>query len=198
MKFGEHQLVFVFDDEIKQDAYQVISFLNSIGKKIILLSGDHQKNVEIIAQKLGIKEFYYQKSILQKAEFLENMKKNNHNFMMIGDGLNDAPALAISTVSVSFTNASDLSKNIADILINSPKLSPIISLFIGSKKAFQIMKQNLLLALIYNLIALPFAMMGMVMPLIAAIAMSSSSLLVILNSLRINKFFKNKNIKCQY
>lgn len=197
MKLADHELVFVFDDEIKQDAYQVISFLKSIGKKIILLSGDHQKNVEIIAQKLGIKEFYYQKSILQKAEFLENMKKNNDNFMMIGDGLNDAPALAISTVSVSFTNASDLSKNIADILINSTKLSPIISLFIGSKKAFQIMKQNLLLALIYNLIALPFAVMGMVMPLIAAISMSSSSLLVILNSLRINKFFKNKNIKCQ-
>jgi Cu2+-exporting ATPase len=113
---------------------------------------------------------------------------------MIGDGLNDAPALSLATVSVSFTKASDLSKNIADILINSTKLSPIIPLFIGSKKAFKLMRQNLFLALLYNLIALPFALMGMVVPLVAALAMSSSSLLVILNSLRINNFFINKKI----
>jgi P-type E1-E2 ATPase len=146
----------------------------------------------LVAKKLNIKEFYYEKSILQKAQFLKNLQQKNQQFMMIGDGLNDAPALSLAMVSVSFTKASDLSKNIADILINSSQLSPLISLFIGSKKAFKLMKQNLFLALLYNLIALPFALMGMVVPLVAAIAMSSSSLLVILNSLRINNFFTNQ------
>jgi len=192
MKINQQQIIFVFDDKIKEDAKEVISFLQKQNKKVILLSGDNQRNVELVAKKLAIKEFYYEKSILQKAQFLKNLQQKNQQFMMIGDGLNDAPALSLASVSVSFAKASDLSKNIADILINSSQLSPLISLFIGSKKAFKLMKQNLFLALLYNLIALPFALMGMVVPLIAAIAMSSSSLLVILNSLRINNFFANK------
>jgi Cu2+-exporting ATPase len=194
MRINQQQIVFVFDDQIKEDAEEVVLFLKKIGKKVILLSGDSQRNVELVAKKLAIKEFYYEKTILQKAQFLKDLQQKNHQFMMIGDGLNDAPALSLATVSVSFTKASDLSKNIADILINSTKLSPIIPLFIGSKKAFKLMRQNLFLALLYNLIALPFALMGMVVPLVAALAMSSSSLLVILNSLRINNFFINKKI----
>ena len=113
--------------------------------------------------------------------------------MMIGDGLNDAPSLALSNVSVSFSKAVDISQNIADIIINSSKLSPIISIFSYSKTTLKIMKQNLILALIYNIFALPFAMAGYVVPLIAAIAMSSSSLFVTINSLRLNSK-KNKNI----
>jgi Cu2+-exporting ATPase len=192
MRINQQQIVFVFDDKIKEDAKEVVEFMQKLGKNLILLSGDNQRNVELVAKKLNIKEFYYEKSILQKAQFLKNLQQKNQQFMMIGDGLNDAPALSLAMVSVSFTKASDLSKNIADILINSSQLSPLISLFIGSKKAFKLMKQNLFLALLYNLIALPFALMGMVVPLVAAIAMSSSSLLVILNSLRINNFFTNQ------
>jgi cation transport ATPase len=94
--------------------------------------------------------------------------------------------LALSTVSVSFSKAIDISQNIADIIINSSKLSAIITIFSYSKKVLKIMKQNLILALIYNILALPFAMAGYVVPLIAAIAMSSSSLLVVINSLRLN------------
>jgi Cu+-exporting ATPase len=194
MKFNNKEIVFVFDDEIKKDANEVISFIKKIGKRVILLYGDNKKNVELVANKLSINEFHYKQTTLDKANFLRNLMQEDRKFMMIGDGVNDAPALSLSTVSVSFNNASDLSKNIADILINSSQLLPLISLFKGCKKSFKLMKQNLILALIYNLVALPFAMIGMVVPVVAAVAMSTSSLIVILNSLSINKFFANKKI----
>ena len=144
-----------------------------------------------IAKITGIEEFYWQKNPLEKTRILQNLKEKNINFMMIGDGLNDAPSLVLANVSISFSKAVDISQNIADIIINSSKLSPIISIFSYSKNTLKIMKQNLFLALIYNIFALPFAMAGYVVPLIAAIAMSSSSLLVVINSLRLN----SKNIK---
>jgi Cu2+-exporting ATPase len=198
MKIGEEQLVMVFQDQIKNDAGLVIAKLKQHGKEIILLSGDQKNAVEIVANKLQIKQFYYQKTVLEKAQFIESFIKQKKPFMMIGDGINDAPALSLATVSISFNNASDLSKNIADVIINSNQLQPILDLFLGSKKAIKIIKQNLAIALIYNLIAIPFAIIGMIVPMIAAIAMSSSSLIVIINSLRINKFFNLNKNKCQY
>ena len=168
-----------------------MDFLKKINKKVILLSGDIESEVKRIAEITGIEEFYWQKNPLEKTRILQNLKEKNINFMMIGDGLNDAPSLVLANVSISFSKAVDISQNIADIIINSSKLSPIISIFSYSKNTLKIMKQNLILALIYNIFALPFAMAGYVVPLIAAIAMSSSSLLVVINSLRLN----SKNIK---
>ena len=186
MNFDNKNILFTFHDELKSDAKIVVDFLKKINKKVILLSGDIESEVARIAKIVGIEEFYWQKNPLEKAQILQKISDKNINFMMIGDGLNDAPSLALSTVSVSFSKAIDISQNIADIIINSSKLSAIITIFSYSKKVLKIMKQNLILALIYNILALPFAMAGYVVPLIAAIAMSSSSLLVVINSLRLN------------
>jgi Cu+-exporting ATPase len=186
MNFDNKNIIFTFHDELKTDAKMVIDFLKKINKKIILLSGDSESEVKRIAEITGIEEFYWQKNPLEKAQLLEKLSNKNINFMMIGDGLNDAPSLALSTISVSFSKAVDISQNIADVIINSSKLSPIISIFLYSKNTLKIMKQNLFLALIYNIFALPFAMAGFVVPLIAAIAMSSSSLIVVINSIRLN------------
>ncbi|MDX2083331.1 MAG: heavy metal translocating P-type ATPase metal-binding domain-containing protein [Rickettsiales bacterium] len=190
MKFGEDEVMFLFSDKIKSDAKTVIKKLRAAGKEIILLSGDSKKAVIDMAQKLQIEQFYFEQTPVTKLKFLENLKAENKKFVMIGDGLNDAPALAASYVSISFSQASDLAQNIADIVIQGEKLMPIIELINLAKKSIALMKQNLAIALIYNLIALPFAILGYVVPLIAAIAMSSSSLLVLFNSFRINK-------KCQ-
>lgn len=186
MNFNNKKIIFTFDDELKSDAKIVVDFLKKINKKIILLSGDNENEVRRIAKITGIEKFYWQKNPLEKAQILQELNAKNIKFMMIGDGLNDAPSLALSTVSVSFSKAIDISQNIADIIINSSKLNPLISIFLYSKSTLKIMKQNLILALIYNIFALPFAMAGFVVPLIAAIAMSSSSLLVVINSLRLN------------
>ena len=187
LKFGEDELVFFFADAPKPDAAQTISALKNSGKKIILLSGDEENAVKKIAQELQIAEFYFSQTPLSKAQFLENLKAKNQKFIMVGDGLNDAPALALADVSISFSKAIDLSKNIADIVICGEKLMPILELINSSKKSLLLMKQNLLIALIYNFLAVPFAVAGFVVPLFAALAMSSSSLLVLFNSFRMNR-----------
>jgi Cu2+-exporting ATPase len=191
MNFDNKNIIFTFHDELKKDAKEVINFLKKNNKKVILLSGDSANEVRRIAKITDIEEFYWQKNPLEKTAILQSLKDKNINFMMIGDGLNDAPSLVLANVSISFSKAVDISQNIADIIINSSKLHPIISIFLYSKNTLKIMKQNLILALIYNIFALPFAMAGYVVPLIAAIAMSSSSLIVVINSLRLN----SKNIK---
>jgi len=185
MKIADKEIIFILEDEIKSDAKSVIKQLHEMNKKVILLSGDIKNNVELIANQLEIKEFYFEKTPLEKIEFLEKLKAKGEKFIMVGDGLNDAPALSLADVSISFANAVDISQNVSDIIIQNNKLMPVIELILLSKKSIQLMKQNLLIALVYNLIALPFAIMGYVVPLIAAIAMSSSSLLVLFNSLRI-------------
>lgn len=189
-KFGEDEMVFLLSDEIKSDAKLAVERLKSDGKKVILLSGDLENVVRDVAKKLEISEFYFAQTPISKVQFLEKLKAENKKFVMIGDGLNDAPSLALAHVSVSFSKASDIAQNIADVVIQGQKLIPLIELFDSSKKAISLMKQNLWIALIYNLVAVPYAIAGHVVPLIAAIAMSSSSLLVLFNSLRMNQ-------KCQ-
>lgn len=117
-----------------------------------------------------------------KFERSENLK-----VLMIGDGINDAPSLSLADVSMSFNKGSDLSQNVADIVICGDKLEPILLSFEISSRTLQLMRQNLLLALIYNGLAVPFAIAGFVVPLFAALAMSSSSILVILNAIRVGR-----------
>lgn len=187
MKFGKQELIFLFADQPKEDAPQAILQLKKLGKKIILLSGDNKKIVSNLANKLSISEFYFDQTPLSKMNFLAKLSAQNQKFAMIGDGVNDAPALASSDISISFSKAADISQNVADIVIQGQKLMPIVELLHSSKKALKLMRQNLLIALIYNLLALPFAIFGHILPLAAAIAMSSSSLLVLFNSLRMNR-----------
>ncbi len=186
MKFGEEILLLLFADELKEDAKSVITELQAAKKEIILLSGDNQYNVENIALKLGIKNFYFEQTPLQKSEFILQ-KKSQGKVLMVGDGLNDAPAIALADISISFSKASYITKNAAKIIIQGQKLSAIIEVINTAKKSVKLMKQNLLIALLYNLIAVPFAITGHVSPLIAAIAMSSSSLIVTLNSLKASR-----------
>ncbi len=192
LKYDEQDFVLTFADEIKQDALETILELKKISRNIILLSGDNEKNVRKIATEIGISEFYYEKNPLEKVTFLQQLKAKKQNILMIGDGLNDAPSLALADVSISFSKASDISQNIADIVIQGKNLMPIFGVIKSAKKSLKLMRQNLAIALIYNILAIPFAITGQVIPLIAAAAMSSSSLIVLLNSFRIN------SKKCQF
>ena len=152
-----------------------------------MLSGDKKSVVENVANKIGISEYYYNQTPIDKCNFLKQLKSKNKNILMVGDGLNDAPALVLADVSISPSIASDISKNAANIIFQGKKLHPVLEVILVAKKAKKLMKENFAIALAYNLIAVPFAMAGYIVPLIAALAMSSSSIIVVLNALRIRK-----------
>ena len=185
LKYRDTEILFLFQDQLKSDATSTIKELQKFNKKIILLSGDNKTNVSNVAHSLNIDEFYAEQTPITKVEFLQQLKQSGHNIMMVGDGINDAPSLAFADISISFAKAADITQTIADIIIQGDQLAPLLTTINLAKKSIKLIKQNLLLALAYNLIAVPFAMAGTVTPLIAAIAMSSSSILVTLNSLRI-------------
>jgi Cu2+-exporting ATPase len=170
---------------LRIDAIQIIKQLNNY--QIILLSGDRESVVKSVSKQLGIEEFYFEKTPDQKLEILQKLKKSGKNILMVGDGINDAPALSLADVSISPSSASDISKNIADIVFQGEKLEPILQIIQTSKKSNRIIKQNLGFALIYNCVAIPFAIAGFVVPFIAALAMSFSSIVVVLNALRIRR-----------
>ena len=186
LSYKGEEILFILSDKLKTDAKQTIEALQKMNKKIILLSGDNKEVVTKTAKELKIEEFYFEQTPVEKSEFLKRQRRFG-KIIMVGDGLNDAPSLALADVSISFSQAIDLTKNIADIIVQGQKLISLIDLLSISNKSIKLIKQNLLLALLYNLFAVPFAIAGNVTPLIAAIAMSSSSILVLLNSLRINK-----------
>lgn len=194
LTYDENILKFSFSDAIKEDASEIIDYLKNKDYQITLLSGDIKENVTKIAKKLKINNFYYEKTPIDKVNFLKDLHKDNKKFIMVGDGINDAPALQTADISISFNNASDIAQNISDVIIQGQKLTPIIQLISSSQYSIKIIKQNIAISLIYNSVAIPFAMAGFVVPLIAALAMSSSSILVLLNSMRIQKIVKNQII----
>jgi len=189
--YQQQQLLFVLQDSLKTDAKAVLAKLST--KNLILLSGDRKENVQNVAENLNINQYYFACDPLQKAKILQDLQQQNQQIMMVGDGLNDLPSLALADISVSFSSALDVSQKTADVIIEGSKLQPLLDLFALVASTKKTMHQNLILSLCYNLIALPFAMMGYVSPLWAALAMSSSSVLVVLNSFLFNKKYGNHN-----
>ena len=188
LSFQDDILVFYFQDEVKRDACSFMQKMQNQFETLTLLSGDNRKIVQKTATGLGLTNYFYEQNPLQKIAFLQELRQGNVNFAMVGDGINDAGALAICDVSISFANASNLTQNVADVIINNEKkLTPIFDFIKLSQKSIKIMKQNLAFCLAYNCLAVPFAVTGAVNPMIAAVAMSSSSIIVILNSLRLVK-----------
>lgn len=184
LKYGDTELLLLFKDNLKKDAKAVIQLLKLMNKDVTLLSGDVEESVARVAKSLQINEYYFAKTPIEKAQFLQDLRAKGERFIMLGDGVNDAPSLSLADVSISFNNAADISKNIADIIIQGQKLSPLIKIINASNRSILLIKQNLSFALIYNLFAISLAVSANVTPLIAALSMSASSLIVLLNSLR--------------
>ncbi|MDH4987129.1 cation-translocating P-type ATPase [Aminobacter anthyllidis] len=177
--------VFVFEDRLRADAVEAVSELRNNGLAIEILSGDRPEAVEAVAKALGIGTTSAGVLPSGKVARLETLKAEGRKVLMVGDGLNDAPALAAAHVSIAPASAADIGRSAADFVFLRESLAAIPLALATSREANKLIRQNLVLAIIYNAIAVPIALFGYVTPLVAALAMSLSSVIVIANGLRL-------------
>lgn len=182
---GQAPVRFAFTDTSRPDAVQVVRRLRRQKLGIELLSGDRVPTVRDLAGQLGISQWRAQTRPADKVARLEELKAQGHKVLMVGDGLNDAPALAAAYVSASPSSAVDVSQTAADVVFQGERLAPVAEVLRVSQLSRTLVRQNFALAIGYNVFTVPLAMAGLVTPLIAAIAMSTSSLVVIANALRL-------------
>lgn len=169
---------------LRPDAQAVIAALKARDISIEILSGDREPAVIAAAHALGIAEWRAGVTPADKIARIEELKRRGAKVLMVGDGMNDAPSLAAAHVSMSPISAAHLSQATADLVFLGRPLAPVVAAIDSARKALHLMRQNLWLAILYNVLAVPVAISGVVTPLIAAAAMSGSSILVMLNSLR--------------
>ncbi|MFZ0423335.1 MAG: heavy metal translocating P-type ATPase [Xanthobacteraceae bacterium] len=170
--------------ELRADALAVTQALRARGLDLVILSGDRPAAVEPVAARLGIRQWLAGLTPAEKIAAIELLKAEGRRILMVGDGLNDAPALAAAHASISPITAAHLTQAHADALFLGERLMPVLRAVVMARNARALMRQNLILTVIYNALAVPFAMAGMVTPLFAALAMSGSSMLVTLNAIR--------------
>jgi Cu2+-exporting ATPase len=188
-------LRFTFADPVRPDALAAIAALRARGLTVELLSGDRPGAVARAAHEAGIELWQAEMSPTAKVEHLAALAAQGKHVLMVGDGLNDAPALAAAAASISPATAVEATQNSADAVFQGDALRPVMEIIDVARSADRLVRQNLGLALIYNLSAVPLAILGAVTPLIAAVAMSSSSLLVIGNALRLGTRAQAKEVR---
>ena len=183
-RLGDTIAKLTFTDPLRIDCIDTLRTLRSAGIEASILSGDREAAVDAVAQRLGI-EAASQASPQEKLARLEHLREAGHKPLMVGDGLNDGPALAAAHASIAPGTASDASQQAADAVFIGEKLMPVALAVRVARRSMVIVRQNFGFAIGYNALAVPLAVFGYVTPLIAAIAMSLSSLVVVANSLRL-------------
>ncbi|KRB23159.1 MULTISPECIES: cation-translocating P-type ATPase [Mesorhizobium] len=186
---------FVFEDALRADACAAIDQLKHAGMSVEMLSGDTAAACAEVAKGLGVDDFVPCLLPSGKVERIETLEKDGHKVLMVGDGLNDTPALRAAHVSIAPATAADIGRNAADFVFLRESLLAVPLALDVSRKAGGLIRQNIAIAIIYNAVAVPIAILGHVTPLIAAIAMSASSLLVIGNALRLQGSMPNSLAK---
>ena len=176
---------FRFADRIRPDASDVVTALKQRGYQVAVLSGDRMSAVESAAREAGITTWLAELTPARKIAWLAEREQEGRKVLMVGDGLNDAPALAAAHASLSPATAADISQRAADFVFQGQRLAPVLDVISTSKQARSLAFQNFGVAFCYNIVAVPFAMAGFVTPLIAAVVMSTSSILVTVNAARL-------------
>jgi Cu2+-exporting ATPase len=177
---------FVLDDQLREDAAVLIAAARQRNWQILLLSGDTSPMVGEVAARLGIEIARGGLTPDAKLAILRDLQNQGRRVLMLGDGINDVPVLAGADVSVAMGSASDLAKTSADAILLSNRLSSLVSGLNLARRTRTVIIQNLLWAGLYNSLLLPFAALGWITPIWAALGMSFSSLLVVLNALRLS------------
>lgn len=181
----EPPIGFRLQDRLRPDSAALVRSLASRGLKVEMLSGDNADNVRAMAQEVGIASWFAGITPQQKAVRLQVLREQGSRVLMVGDGINDAAAMALAHVSIAPGTATDISQRASDMVLRGNALGPIVEAFDVARKARRLVLVNFALAAAYNLTAIPLAAMGYVTPLIAAATMAGSSLLVVANALRL-------------
>ena len=179
-------------DIVRENTKEIIEKMKKENIELIMLTGDNEFAAHQIAKELGIEKVKANCQPKEKAKYIKTLEEENHKVMMVGDGLNDAPALVHASIGVSIKEGTDVAVNASSVILMNNNLENLLDLLHTSKKAVKIMKQNIFLAMIYNIIMLPIAVEIIPFPIqinpsIGSIAMVGSSLLVIGNALRVSK-----------
>ena len=184
-RWGERTAVFGLRQALRSDAIATLAVLRRRGYSIEILSGDSGPAVAEVARALGVTQFSGDLKPADKVARLRTLAERGARVLMVGDGINDAPALAAAHVSMSPASAADLAQNVADAVFLGEGLAAVAQALTAGRRARAAMRQNLWIAAAYNVLALPLAASGHLTPILAAAAMSGSSLLVTLNALRV-------------
>jgi Cu2+-exporting ATPase len=179
---------FELDDELRADALETLESLRGLGLGTALVSGDNRAAVDHVAGALAISDTHAECTPEDKLAIIEDAQRRGERVVMIGDGINDAPVLAGADTSIAPAHGALLAQTSADVILLGDSLKPLTTAIEMSRKTMRIVRQNLTWAIVYNALALPLAAAGFVPPWLAAIGMSASSLVVVLNALRLNRF----------
>ena len=174
-------------DEIKRSAYKTIKHLRDRHIKTLLLSGDNEKTVYQVTQELGMDMMKGNVLPADKSNTVKELQKEYSPLIMVGDGINDAPALKQADISVAMGNGTDIAIESADIVLVKGDPITIIKTLALSKEIFKVIKQNLFWAFFYNIVAIPLAFSGLLNPVVAEIAMAISSVTVVTNANRLRR-----------
>jgi P-type Cu+ transporter len=184
---GEFKGLIAIEDPIKSTTVDAIKKIKKLGLNVVMLTGDNDKTANAIAGRIGIQEYYAEVLPEQKAVKIKELQKKGSIVAMVGDGINDAPALVTADLGIAIGTGTDVAIESSDITLIKGDLLSVLSAIKLSKKTIRVIKQNLFWAFIYNIVGIPLAALGMLNPMIGALAMSLSSVSVISNSLRLKK-----------
>ena len=178
---------FALTDTLKNDSLHAIQRLQQQNIDVVIMSGDQQSVVDYIAKQLGIKKAFGGLSPRDKAEQIQKLKALGHVVAMVGDGINDAPALAAANISFAMKSGSDIAEQTASATLMQHSVNQLVDALFIARATLKNIKQNLFFALIYNILGIPLAAFGFLNPVIAGAAMAMSSISVLMNALRLKK-----------
>ncbi len=178
---------FEFQEDVRPDATETVNALHREGLRVHLLSGDASESARRVAEKVGITEAHGACSPQAKLDFLRDAQVQGHKVAVVGDGLNDGPVLAGAHVSFAFGQAVPLAQAQADFLVSSSRLTHVVDALHLSRRTLNVVRQNLWWAAVYNAVCVPLAVFGLLPAWLAGLGMASSSLLVVLNALRLSR-----------
>ena len=179
-------VLFAIEDKIKESSFEALQKLKNEGIQLILLTGDHEVNAKKIANKLGISEVYFSLKPDDKSNFISELRLKGNKVAMVGDGINDSPALVSADIGIAMGNGTDIAIESAGVILVKGELNRLVDVIRTSKSTILNIKQNFFWALGYNALCIPIAAMGYLTPWLSGLAMAFSSVSVVLNALRLS------------